>query len=279
MVMHRKLRWAAAGALFVLVAGLVFDQWIVRSRPDQARVARLVVPAAPAGFAQKPATSTGVNPTSSPFASVRTIAHKAPSQTGGWGVSWDVPKSSNDSASLLVTYLPTPADAATVEKDAETQFLGSNSFQSESYTLVGPVTVAGVPGAKGAVFKAAGTATTPPVAAVVFSYGRAQVLIIMGRAGTPAEAGAAAAALARAEYGHLQHELAGFRMGEATNVPPVASILYWGVLAVVVALAVLIPFGIRRRRRHRAEERRRIAAQQQQLRGSKIARRQASRRR
>jgi hypothetical protein len=277
--MHRKVLCAVAAALVVLVAGLVFDEWIVMRPLDRGQLARLVVPTAPPGFTQKPASSTLVESSSSPLTEARTAAEQAPSQTGSWATTWDTPKASNDSASVLVTYLPSASEAALVEKQAETQFLGANSFQSQSYALVGPVAVTGVPGARGAVFKPSGTATTPPVASVVFSYGRAQVLVILGQTGTPAATGAAAAILSRSEYAHLQADLAGFRMGHVTRVPLIASLAYWGVLAGVMALAVFIPLGMRRRRRRRAEARRRIATQQHQLRGAKIARRQASRRR
>ena len=86
------------------------------------------------------------------------------------------------------------------------------------------------------------------------------------------------AALAQQEYRHLGQALPGFDLVR-TSVPLVPTVVYWGVYGGLVLLAVIIPLGVRRARRMRADARRRAAQRQHQVRGSKIARRQAARRR
>lgn len=279
--MHRKRLQAVAAGIFVVVALLAaggWDRYVVERKIDRARVAHLVVSSPPAGYAKKPSNANQVPAASSPFAAYKAEAKKVPSGTAAYSVSWSNPKSGNDSASILVSYLSSPAAAATVEGQAEKQFLAASSFQSEKYRYVGPVPVPGVPGAKGAVFAATGTATTPPVAAVTFPTGRVQVLVLVGQTGTAESTGATAAALARSEYLHLQQALPGFDL-RVTRVPAVATAVYWGVVLGLLALAIAIPVGASRARRMRREAHLRTARRQQQVRGSKIARRQAARRR
>lgn len=279
--MNRRGLVGAAAVLFVLslvLAGIGYDRYVVDRTVVRARVARLVVTTPPPGFTKKPTGSSQVATSSSPFSYFKSAAKTSPSSTAAYSVSWSDPASSSDSATVLVSYLAKPSQAARVESQAVTQFLGSSSFKSENYAFSGPIPVPGVPGGKGSVFTATGKATTPPVAAVAFSTGRAQVLVLLGQTGTAAATGATAAALAQQEYAHLRRALPGFDLVE-TSVPLVASIVYWAVYGTLVLAAVTIPLGVRRARRMRADARRRVAQRQHQVRGSKIARRQATRRR
>ena len=278
--MQRKTLVAASVAvlgLYLLLALVGWTRYVIMHPVDKAKLAGLVVADPPAGFTKKPASSNVVSPSSDPFATYKTIAKRSPGQTAAYSVSWTNPKASNDSATILVSYLPSAADAQQVQAQAKTQFLGAQAFKSENYQYVQSLPVPGVPGGGAAVFKAAGTATTPPVSAVVFATGRVQVLELIGQAGTPAGTGATATALARSEYEHLTKVLPSFLL-HRTSIPAVATAVYWGVAAGIVVLAVVIPMAVRRTRRRRVEARMRSARRQQQVRGSKIARRQARRR-
>ena len=279
--MNRK--WLAVPAALILVglvviAGAAYDHWIVMRHTVRARLAHLVLTAPPPGYSAKPSSTNQVPASSSPLSTYKTFAQAHPAATGAYSVSWSNPSSRNDSATILVSLLPSAADAAKVQTQAVNQFVGPNSFKSQNYVLSGSVPVPGVPGAKAAVFKASGTATTPPVAAVTFATGRVEVLELLGQTGTPESTGATAAALARAEYQHLRQTLPGFGL-QVTHVPLVASIVYWLAVIGTLGVIVAVPFGIRRIRTRRAEAPLRTARRQHQVRGSKIARRQAARRR
>jgi hypothetical protein len=277
---RNRLRAVSASlfVLLVLLAGVGYDRWIVIRHVERTRLATLVVASPPPGYTKKPSSANQVTTQSSPLSSYKSLATAAPSRSGAYSVSWSNPASSTDSATILVSLLPNAAGAGKVQAQSVTQFLAAGSFNAEHYTLAGTVPVPGVPGARGAVFGPTGTATTPPVAAVVFSTGRVQVLELLGQKGTPTSTGAAAAALARSEYTHLGQVLPGFSL-EVTSVPLVASAVYWAAVVGLLAVGVALPMGVRRARRARADARRRAARRQHQVRGSKIARRQATRRR
>jgi hypothetical protein len=279
--MNRK--WLAATTALtlvvaLLVAGAAYDHWIVTRHTARARLARLVLTSPPPGYGAKPASTNQVAASSSPLSTYKAFAQARPSSTGAYSVSWTKPSSTTDSATILVSLLPSAVDASKVQAQAATQFVGPDSFKAQNYALSGSIPVPGVPGAKAAVFKATGTATTPPVAAVTFATGRVQVLELLGQTGTPESTGATAAALARAEYEHLGQSLPGFSL-QVTQVPPVASIVYWLVVVGTLGLVVAVPLAVRRVRARRAAARLRTARRQHQVRGSKIARRQAARRR
>lgn len=277
-----KLKWVLATALalvlILLGTGAAYDHWIVIRRTVPPRLARLVVTSPPPGYTPKASNSNQVAAASNPFPAYKTYAKARPSATGAYSVTWSSPSSRNDSATILVSLLPSAADAKKVQSEAVTQFTGANSFKRESYALVGAVPVAGVPGAEAAVYQATGKATTPPVASVAFAAGRVQVLELVGKTGTPESTGATAAALAHSEYQHLQRSLPGFSL-QVTHVPLVASLIYWLAVAGAIGLIVAVPMTVRGVRTRRAAARERVARRQHQVRGSKIARRQAARRR
>lgn len=276
-VIPRKALVAVALGVYLVVAALGWARYVVMRPLDRVALAGLMVSTPPAGYTHKPASANPVPAGSDPFASYKSMAKRSPGSTAAYSVSWTNPKASDDSATILVSYLPSGSDARRVQAQARTQFLSSGSFKAEHYRYAQALDVPGVPGAGGAVFTATGKATTPPVAAVVFSTGRAQVLELLGQTGTTAGTGRTAADLARSEYEHLEKALPSFRL-HRPSVPLVASLIYWGVAVVIGLLAVAVPLARERVRRRRDEAQMRSAQRQHQVRGSKIARRQASRR-
>lgn len=276
--MHRRMLVAVSTVVlaFLLLAVAGWARYVVMHPVDRAKLAGLVVTTPPAGYSQKPASSNVVTTSSSPFSSYKSIAKKSPGATAGYSLSWTNPKASDDSATILVSYLPSPSAARQVQAQAKTQFLGADSFKSENYQYAQALSVPGVPGGSGAVYKATGSATTPPVAAVVFTTGRVQVMVLLGQTGTVAATGQTAATLAHDEYVHLTRVLPAFHL-HRTSVPLVATLVYWGVAVGIVVVAIGVPLLVRQGRRRRAESRLRSARRQQQVRGSKIARRQARR--
>lgn len=243
-------------------------------------MARLVITTPPAGFTAKPSASNAVDPsTTFKLSSYKTIAEKSPNQTSAWVVSWSATASKDDSANIAVSLLPDAAAAETVQTQAVKVLLGADSgLKTTGYVYHSAVDVPGVPGAAGALYTATGTATTPPEAIVAYRDGQAQVLVLLAQVGTPAAVASAAAHMAANEYVYINQALHGFSLA-TTRVPLVATIVYWVVAAALLGLAFGIPLGVRRVRRRREELRQRTARRQQNVRGSKIARRQASRRR
>jgi hypothetical protein len=272
----RRIGFALGIALLLAGAAGGYFQFVVEHHTERARLANLIVTSPPPGFTHKPSSTNQVAASSSPYSAFKAAAKKAPSSSGSYSVSWSNPASASDSATILLSLLPTTKDAGAVEQQAVRQYLGTASFKAESYVLQGPVPVT-VPGGRGEVFVASGKATTPPVAAVTFATGRAQALVLLGQIGTPEATGATASALAAAEYRLLRERLPGFTM-EVTSVPGLATAVYWLVTAAVLLAVVGAPVGVRRTRAARVAARERAARRQHQVRGSKIARRQARRR-
>lgn len=277
--MSKNLLAAIVAVVFLVLAAIGYDRYVPIHHLDRSRLAELVVTTPPAGFTTKPSASNQVQASSDPFSTVGSIAKKSPSGTGAWAVSWADPASQNDSATILVSLLPNGAGAEQVEVQAVKAAIGRDStFKTAGYAYESAPAVPGVPGAASSVFTPAAKATTPPEAAVVFRAGRSQVLVLVSQTGTPAAVGTVAAGLARSEYLHVGQVLPGFSLTE-THVPLTASVLYWLVAVGIVTLAVAIPLAVRRGWRRREESRRRTARRHHSVRGSKIARRQATRRR
>lgn len=264
-------------AVYLVVAGAGWNRYIVVRRLDRTRLAGLVTPFPPPGFAPKPSDAHLVTTASSPFSAYRSAARTSPSSTASYSVSWSAPKDGSDSVTILVSYLPSVAAASKVEAQALSQFVASGSLRSQGYVLAAPVTVMGVPGARGAVYRPT-TSPTPPEAAVAFSTGRAQVLELLQMTGAPSSAATTAAGLAGTEYTYLRRILPGFELRTGA-VPVGASTVYWAVVAVIGGLSMALPKILRRAKRLRAEARLRSAWRQRQVRGGRIARRQAARRR
>ena len=265
-----------AGALYVAVATIVFFLVIPVHRVQRARLSSLVPDQAPAGFNKKPASATQVASSDNPFPEVKLAAKGSANSTGSYSIEWTKSSPSNDAVSLIVSVLPSSKDASRVQSQAKGTYLGKQSLKSASYDYVGPVAVPRVAGASAALFSTTGA--NPPLVVVAFQKGRAQATAFVGVAGPVTSAESTARSVALSEYNHLGKVLPGFTLTK-TTWPVVASIVYWLVAAAVAAVVVLLP-----RTRRRVIERRRSAAELARTRavgarGSKIARRQAARRR
>ena len=266
----------AACALYVGVAILVFFLLIPVHSIERSRLSSLVPGHPPAGFNKKPASSTQVAASNSPFPEVKAAAKSAPNSTGSYSIEWTKRSPSNDAVSLIVSMLPSAKDASTVQSQAKGNYLGQQSLKSASYSYVRPVEVPGVPGASAALFSS--TRSNPPLVVVAFQKGRAQATAFAGVAGPAASVESTARVVASSEYRLLSNLLPGFTLTR-TSWPVVASIVYWLVAAAIALGAVLVPW-----MRRRIIERRRMATEVARTRavgarGSKIARRQAARRR
>jgi hypothetical protein len=269
--------YAAALAAFVVGAGVVYLELVPVHRVDGGRLAALAPATPPAGFAKKPVSAGSLAASSSPFAEVKTAAKQHADSTGSYSIDWSKSSSSSDSADLLVSVLPSAADAEKAEVQAKSGYLGSQSFKSSSYSYKEPIAVPSVPGASGALYQSS-TSGAPPLVVIEFQTGRAQVTEFMAVSGSASSSESAALALARSEYDHLGATLPGLTLAE-TTWRPVVSLIYWAAIAAVVGAAMLVPV-IRRRSR----QRRQLAAERARLahlsgRGAKILKRQAHPRR
>lgn len=265
-----------AGVLYAGVAIVVFFVVIPVHSIQRARLSSLVPSQAPAGFNKKPASSTQVAASNNPFPEVKAAAKSAPNSTGSYSIEWTKPSPSNDAASLIVSLLPSARDASKVQSQAKSNYLGQQSLKSASYNYVGPVAMPGVPGASSTLFSS--STGNPPLVVVAFQRGRTQATAFVGVTGPTASVESTARSVASSAYRHLNKVLPGFTLTK-TSWPFVASIVYWLVALAVAAAAVLIPW-----LRRRIIQRRRLAAETARTRavgarGSKIARRQAARRR
>jgi hypothetical protein len=265
----------AACALYVVVAIVVFFVLIPVHSVQRSRLSALVPSHPPAGFNNKPASSTQVAASNSPFPEVKAAAKSSPNSTGSYSIEWTKASPSNDAVSLIASMLPSTKDASTVQSQAKSNYLGQQSLKSASYNYVAPVAVPGIPGASAALFSS--STGNPPLVVVAFQKGRAQVTAFVGVAGQTIAGESTARSVASSEYRLLNKVLPGFTLTR-TSWPLVASIVYWLVAAAVIAAAVLVPWA-----RRRVIERRRLSAEVARTRavgarGSKIARRQAARR-
>jgi hypothetical protein len=257
----------------VAIAAVGYERFIPITQIDSGRLAALVVTAPPSGFNKKPASSTGVPASSSPFSTVKAAGKSSPGSTGSYSVAWTNPSSSNDSAWLLVSVLPSASDAAKVQSEAASQYLGAQSFKTENYVLAGHVAMPSMSGAQAAVFTS--SKSGPPVVTVIYQVGRAQVVEFVGLVGSQAKATTTATALANAEAAQLDHVLPGFSLSR-TSSPLAATLVYWLVVLSIVSIGIATPIIVRRTRQKRIQARERMARRQLQSRGRKVARRHAS---
>lgn len=274
------MRWArvvpAAGALLVLVLAAVgYELYIPVHHVERGRLSRLAVTAAPAGFKAKPTASSEVSAADNPFAAFKTAAGHSPNATGAYSVQWSDAASTNDTAQLLVSWLPSAADATAVVKQATTTYLSPTSFKTDSYTLLSRLTVPAVPGAAGATFGPAPSKGTERLSVAAFQDGRFVVVGYVQQSGA-AKSGSSAVALAQAESARLKAVGTGFTL-RVTSWPVVASLIYAGVAVAIAALVIVVPFGLARSRRHRQLARQAMARRAVRGHGHKIAKHQAAR--
>jgi hypothetical protein len=271
-----RVKVGGAAVVFLAVAGALYVPVVRVQKVDRSLMAQLVTPVPPAGFARRPAAANPVAPSSSDFPAVKSAGKRSPDATGGYSLEWSE-TGTNDAASMNISLLPSASDAAKTQQEAKKQYTSSGSLKAESYSYAGSFAVPSVPNAS-AGFYAPSTLTNPPLAVVAFQTGRAQVTQFLGVPGAKQAIEAEAASFAKSEYAHLNKSLGGFSLVR-TEWPLVSSIIYWAVALLLLAGAISVqPLRRRSQRRRRlAEERARV--QHKTVRGSKIARRQASRRR
>ncbi len=262
--------------VLLAVAAVGYYRYIAMREVDRGRLAALVVTEPPSGFTNKPADSAQVPASSSSFPTVKAAAKRSANSVGSYAVQWTSPASSSDSASLLVSLLASASQAALVQSEAASQYLGPQSLKSEDYVFVGRVAMPSVSGAQAAVFKS--SSSGPPVVTVLYRVGRAQVVEFVGLGGAQSKAASTAATLASAESAHLDGVLPGFSLSK-TSWPPLATLVYWSAASTIILVGIAIPIIVRRTRAKRVEAQQRAAKRHLQSRGQKVARRQASRHR
>lgn len=270
------MKIGAGVAVFLAAAVAVYFAFVSVDKVEAARMSQLVVRTPPAGFKPKPAAANPVAASSSQFAALKAAAKRSPHSTGSYSIEWSDSAGGVNAVSLVVSVLPSPVDAAKVQAEAKSTYLAKTSLKAESYTYAGTVAVPSVPGASAAFFTPS-TLTNPPVVVVAFQAGRGQVTEFLGVPGSKQAIESEAVSFAHTEYEHLRAALSGFTLVE-TSRPLVATIVYWVIVALIVTAAVAGPVV-----RRRAQERRLVAAerarvQHMTVRGSKIAKRQAARR-
>jgi hypothetical protein len=274
------VRWTrllpVVAAVAVLIAGaVVYEMVIPIHHVEQARLSRLVVSTPPAGFGATPTGSAVVPTSSNPFSSFKTMAQRAPHQTGAYDVEWrGTGSSSSNLASVLVAWLPTRADAAAVEKQAVSIDLAAATFKkSFNYLPKHQFAVAGVPGAQAALFGP--SKGNQGVAVAVVPDGRFVAVSFVDLT-SAAKAQTEVSSLAQAEEAHLQKVGQGFTLS-VTHWPLEASLIVAGITVSLAALMVLVPLGIIRARRRRRVAREAAGRRAVQGRGHKIAKHQAAR--
>lgn len=270
------MKIGAGVAVFLAAAIAVYFAFVSVDKIDTHRMSQLVVATPPAGFKPKPAAANPVPASSSHFAALKAAAKRSPHSTGSYSIEWADSTGGVNAVSLVVSVLPSPADAARVQAEAKSTYLSKTSLKAESYTYAGPVAVAPVPGAAAAFFTPS-TLTNPPVVVVAFQTGRGQVTEFLGIPGSKQAIESEAVSFAHTEYEHLRAALPGFSLVKTTR-PVVATIVYWAIVAMIVTAAVAGPLLRRRAKQRRLLAAERARVQHMTVRGSKIAKRQAARR-
>lgn len=268
---------AAAAAAIVIVSAVAAFLVLPIHGIDSKRLARLVPAGPPPGFKAKPSNAAVENPTQSSFAAVKAAAKQSPKKTGSYTISWDG-KSTGDSAFVLVSLVPTEAQARTVLAQVRSQALGPAAYQSNSYKFSSNFTVPGVPGSVGALYLPTTASVKQQLAVAAVPFRNSVAVVIVDQAGQSSAAQSNNIRLARAEYRQLEGQVPGFGM-ESTRWPGIATAI-WAGLTGLAALAVLTIPAMVRRVRARHELARQEAARRLVLaRGSKIARRQSAHKR
>ena len=273
-MLSSRTKIVGGSVVYLVVAALVFAPVVRVQKAVPGRLAALVVQKPPPGFSTKPAAANTIKPSSSSFSEVKAAAKKSKDSTGAYSVEW-AKTGSNDAVSMVISYLPSPPDAAKVQQEAHTAYTSSGSLKSDAYTYVGPVAVPGIPGASAAAFKAS-TSGNPPLVVVAFQEGRAQATVFVGLSAPPTAVESTAVSFARSEYQHLRSALSGFSLVR-TTWPALSAVLYWAVAAVLLAVGLTWPAMRRRAARRRIAAAERARMQHKTVRGSKIVKRQAGR--
>jgi hypothetical protein len=221
---------------------------------------------------KRPTQSQASDPSTSGLKEVKKAAAEDPTNTGQYLREWAAPKSAQDAAALLVSFLPSEEQAVRANRTA-TSLYGSTTALGTSYTRASQFTVPDVPGSSGTTFAAvtptSGQANT--VYTITFQFGRAAVVEFVDVAQT-ALSQSDAESLAKAQYSLLRQTEPGFSIARSTW-PWLASLLC-GVITVVVAAAVfVVPEWVGRTRDRRVAQAEFRSKSQYRSRGSRAVRR------
>lgn len=275
-----RVKTGVAAGLILAVALIVFVPLISMEKVQRSRLAHLVVSKPPAGFNPKAAAANPISASSSQFATVKIAGQKSPHSTGGYSIEWTDSSGSTtgtNAVSLVVSLLPNAGDATKVQAEAKSAYASKSSLKADSYTYANAVPVPSIPGASAAFFNPS-TLSNPPLVVVAFQVGRAQATEFIGLPGDKQAIENEAVSFARTEYEHLRSVLPGLSLTE-TVYPTVASVVYWVVVGVMLLVVIVGPILRRRTVQRRLVLAERARSQHKTVRGSKIAKRQAARRR
>jgi hypothetical protein len=263
-----RAAWLRSVVVAALAAGGYF-LFIPITHLESARLAGLVVTRPGiSGFKTKPSGASVQPASKSALGAIRRSAAQAPNATGGYTVSWNGTKSPEDALSLSVMLLADPAHARSAASEARTTYLGSTTYNSESYTFRSRYSLAGIPGARAATYVRAKSTSTPAgqLRIAVFAVGRALTIEFLA---TTSGSERQLLAVASAQYRHLLSIPPDYSIA-TTSDPPLASVIYGLVAAALVAMAYFVPIlvGKARARRRRREQQR--AQYQYRSRGRKV---------
>jgi hypothetical protein len=272
--MNRSRTKRAALVLVALVgAAVVYVVWIPVHAADADRLRSLIVSHPATGFVARPEDAEPVPTGSSPFAEVKTAARQTPEGTGGYSVEWKGKVDKKAIASVLLTLLPSTHAAGKVRAQAVKEYLEPTTLQTAGYTLGPRFSVTSVPGARGATFlPASGSTSTEPTSAVVLRVHHAVAVAVVETKQSAVRS--EVSALARDEYRLLARTATGFSLA-STTAPLVASVVYWGVVVVLIAATLTAPSVVRTVRRRRRVAREEALRRQRLSRGRKVVKRRA----
>lgn len=248
----RSVAFGVARAAVVLIGAAVVYQAVVPiNHVSRSRLAHLVVTkTGVAAFDSAKPNSAEQQTSQIGLAALQTAAAKSPNQTGAYSSQW-VP--SQTSGAGLVTLLFPDAKQATTGLDQLVKAqLGPTTYSTDGLKRLSTFTVAGVPGATGAIYGASKPAKGQPgLAVVAYRYQRA---LVLGEVFSTGPTQANANTLADSEYTHLQDVLPGFSIKYVTH-PMVATTLWAAGSVGVAAIAGFAPAGWRAGRRRRQRRR------------------------
>jgi hypothetical protein len=267
----KRRRTLVAVVAILVVAAVVYPFWIPMSKTEPARLGDLAKNGPPEGLAVKAPKSTPVPQADIPFSAAKTAALHAPNETAMVSVQWAPKEKNGAGGTLLLSLVPSEAEAKKVLTEALTGYTSSKTLKADDYTLKNRFEVPGVPGAHAITFLTSGSGSTE-VGEVVFQVSRAVDVVIVDGAGSHSQA--AVTTFAQRQHRVLEEQLPGFSL-TATVFPPLATGLYWGVVLIIGLVLLSVPpitrFVRRRRRLTRAEARRR----ERMARGKKVLKHQA----
>lgn len=271
---RRRLPWRfGAAALVLVLAAAGYWWWVPVHQSDATRLAPLVPHRSPAGFGTKPSSAGPVPASRTSISAVENAAHRSPDATASYAIAWSGRKTKNAAVEVLLTLLPSAAQARTARTQAVRHYLGTKSLQSSGYRRSKRFTPTSVPGAAGALFVPASTgASTGKAAVAVLSRGRAVAVVLADAKGTTARSAVTTAA--QRTWSRLGGEAAVSL--ELTTYPLVASVLYAAATAVLVTVVLgAAPARARLRRRRQAAWARAVE-RERRSRGRKVVRRRAT---